>query len=193
MIDRGGGLFWEGEILSEQKTESLLHAMKLLGKVNDERLRALLTADRVTDIIEDTFRVRAKPTVLYQGQPYIYPGEFSSFFITEDVIQRDIRIEVPCNQIGTDKTVLFARSWINLGKVDNTFKELLYGEEMTIGQIISAAALTVEYQNLGYKQVISEKLAAAFRTQGTVELVQRSRIICHEEEPIIFIHEFVPV
>lgn len=166
---------------------------KLSAMVNDERLRAILTVDEVTELLEDSFGIGVTPLVLYQGEPYIYPREVSKYFTAESVVQRDIRIEVPCDEKGAVKTVLFARSWIAVAELDEEFRELLCAGKMTIGRIIRKRRLNVEYRNLGYKEVRSVRLAAAFGRLGTIRLIRRSRVICHNKRPVILIHEFIPV
>ena len=165
----------------------------LLAKVNAERLREILTTDRVTELLENTLNVQVVPFILYQGPPNVYPFEVSKYFTTKDVMQRDIRIEVPCNETGAIKTVLFARSWIAMDEINQDFRELLYAGKMTIGQIIRQRHSAIEYQNIGYKEMRSAALAAVFKAQGRVHLIRRSRIICHKKRPVILIHEFVPI
>lgn len=164
-----------------------------MAKANAERLRAILTTDTVTELLENTLRVKVAPFILYQGPPYVYPFEVSKYFTTIDVMQRDIRIEVRCNKTGAIKTVLFARSWIAMDELDEEFRELLGAGKMTIGQIIRHKSSAIEYQNLGYKEVRSATLAAAFKAQGSVHLIRRSRMICHKKRTVILMHEFVPV
>ncbi len=181
------------QVFAGQNGKTLQQSGKLLAKVNDERLRAVLTTDSVTELLENTFGVNLAPFILYQGKPYVYPFEVSKYFTTKDVMQRDIRIEVPCNNTSATKTVLFARSWIAMDELDEEFRELLRAGKMTIGQIIRKSRSAIEYQNLGYKEVSSATLDAAFKTQGSVHLIRRSRMICHKKRPVILIHEFVPV
>ena len=176
-----------------QARKTMQQLEKLLSKVNAERLRDILTTDTVTELLENTFGVKVVPFILYQGPPSVYPFEVSKYFTTKDVMQRDIRIEVPCKITGAIKTALFARSWIAMDELDEEFRELLCAGKMTIGQIIRQRYSTIEYQNLGYKEVRSATLAAAFKTRGSVHLIQRSRMICHKKRPIILIHEFVPI
>jgi len=178
---------------AEQNRKTLQQSGKLLAKVNDERLRAILTTDTVTGLLENTLGVNIAPFILYQGKPYVYSCEVSKYFTTKDVMQRDIRIEVPCNKAGAIKTVLFARSWIAMDELDEEFRELLCAGKMTIGQIIRKRRFSIEYQNLGYKEVRTATLAAALKIRGRVHLIQRSRMICHKKRPVILIHEFVPV
>lgn len=176
-----------------QNRKALEQLESLLSKVDAERLRALLTTDTVTELLENTLGVNVAPLILYQGTPYVYPFEVSKYLTTKDVMQRDIRIEVPCNKAGASKTVLFARSWIAMDKLDEEFGDLLRAGRLTIGQIIRERRSNIEYQNLGYKEVRSETLAAAFKTNRSVRLIQRSRMICNNNRPVIVIHEFVPV
>jgi chorismate-pyruvate lyase len=178
---------------AEHNSKPLQQLGKLLAKVKAEQLRAILTTDTVTELLENTLGVNVAPFILYQGPPYVYPFEVSKYFTTKNVIQRDIRIEVPCNETGAIKTVLFARSWIAMDELDEEFRELLYAGKMTIGHIIRYRRSTIEYQNLGYKEVRSATLAAAFKTRGRVHLIRRSRMISHNKRPVILIHEFVPV
>jgi len=165
----------------------------LQAKANAEKLRAILTTDTVTELLENTLKVKVAPFILYQGKPYVYPFEVSKYFTTKDVMQRDISIKVPCNKTGAIKTVLFARSWIAMGELDEEFRALLRAGKMTIGQIIRQRRSTIAYKNLGYKEVRSAALAASFKAQGSVHLIQRARMICHKKRPVILIHEYVPV
>ena len=181
------------QVSAGQNRKTLLQLEKLLPKVNAERLRAILTTDTVTKLLENTLGVNLAPFILYQGPPCVYPFEISKYFKTKNVMQRDIRIEVPCNKTGAVDTLLFARSWIAMDELDEEFKELLRAGKMTIGQIIRQRHSSIEYQNLGYNGVRSATLAAAFKTSGSVHLIQRSRMICHKKRPIILIHEFVPI
>ena len=174
-----------------RKTQQQLE--RLLSKVNAERLRTILTTDTVTEFLENMLGVNVAPFILYQGKPYVYPVEVSKYFATKDVMQRDIRIEVPCNKTGSIETVLFARSWIAMNELDEEFGELLCAGKMTIGQIIRHRHSNIEYHNIGYKEVRSATLDAAFRAQGSVHFIQRSRMICHKKRPVILIHEYVPV
>jgi chorismate-pyruvate lyase len=180
-------------VRAEQNKKTLRQLGKFLAKANAERLRAILTTDTVTEFLENSLGVNVAPFILYQGKPYVYPYEVSKYFTTKDVMQRDIRIEVPCNKAGAIETVLFARSWIAINELDEEFRELLCAGKMTIGQIIRDRRPTIEYQNIGYKEVRSATLAAAFKTQGNVRLIRRSRMICNEKRPVILIHEFIPV
>jgi chorismate-pyruvate lyase len=179
------------QVPAEQKT--LQRLGKLLAKVKAEQLRAILTTDTVTELLQNTLGFYVAPFILYQGKPYIYPCEVSKYFTTKDIMQRDMRIEVPCNKTGAITTVLFARSWIAMDELDEEFRELLCAGKMTIGQIIRQRHPTIEYQNLGYREVRSATLAAAFKTRGSVHLIRRFRMICHKNRPVILIHEFVPV
>ena len=178
---------------AEQNRKALQQLERLLSKANAERLRAILTTDTVTELLENTFKVNVAPFILYQGPPYVFPFEISKYFTTKDVMQRDIRIEVPCKISGAFKAALFARSWIAMDELDEDFRELLCAGKMTIGQIIRHKSSAIEYQNLGYKEVRSATLAAAFKDQGSVHLIRRSRMICHKKRPVILMHEFVPV
>lgn len=181
------------QVPAEHDRKTPQQLWKLLAKTNAERLRGILTTDTVTEFLENTLKVNVAPMVLYQGKPYVYPCEVQKYFATKDVMQRDIRLEVPCKITGAIKTVLFARSWIAMGELDEEFRELLCAGKMTIGQIIRQKHFTIEYQTLGYKEVRSATLAAAFKTSGNVHLIQRSRIICYNNRPVILIHEFIPV
>jgi chorismate-pyruvate lyase len=181
------------QVPAEQNRKTLQQLGKLLAKTNAERLRDILITDTVTEFLENTLGVNVAPFILYQGQPYVYPFEVSKYFTTKDVMQRDIRIEAPCIKTGAIKTVLFARSWIAMDELDEELRELLFAGKMTIGHIIRHRRSTIEYQNLGYKEVRSATLAAVFKTHGSVHLIRRSRIICHKKRPVILIHEFVPV
>ena len=151
------------QVPAGQSRKTLQHLEKLLSKVKAERLRDILTTDRVTELLENTLDVSVAPFILYQGAPDVYPFEVSKYFTTKDVMQRDIRLEVPCNKTGTIGTVLFARSWIAMDELDEEFRELLCAGKMTIGQIIRQRSSTIEYQNLGYKEVRSAALAAALK------------------------------
>jgi len=173
-----------------RKTQQQLE--RLLSKVNAERLRTILTTDTVTEFLENMLGVNVAPFILYQGKPYVYPVEVSKYFATKDVMQRDIRIEVPCNKTGSIETVLFAQSWVAMNELDEEFRELLCEGKMTIGQIIQKKRSSIEYRNIGYKEVRSATLAVAFKAQG-IHLIRRSRMICHNKRPVIFIHEFIPV
>lgn len=181
------------QVPAEHNSRPLQQLEKLLAKVKAERRRAILTTDTVTELLENTLTVNVAPFILYQGKPYVYPCEVSKYFTAIDIMQRDIRIDVPCNKSGAVKTVLFARSWIAMDELDEEFRELLCAGKMTIGQIIRQRRSTIEYQNIGYKEVRSAKLGAAFKTQGSVHLIRRSRMMRHNTRPVIFIHEFVPV
>jgi len=181
------------QVSAEQNKKPLQQLNKLLAKANAEGLRAILTTDTVTELLENTLGVNVAPLILYQGPPCVYPFEISKYFTTKDVMQRDIRIEAPCNKAGAAKALLFARSWIAMGELDGEFRELLCAGKMTIGQIIRNRRSTIEYQNIGYKEVRSATLAEAFKTQGRVHLIRRFRMICHKKRPVILIHEFVPV
>ena len=181
------------QVPAGQSRKTLQHLEKLLSKVKAERLRDILTTDTVTELLENTLGVNVAPLILYQGPPYVYPFEVSKYFTTKDVMQRDIRIEVPCNKAGATKTVLFARSWIAMGELDGEFSELLYQGKLTIGQIIRQRRFTIAYRNLGYKEIRSAALAASFKTLGSIHLIQRSRMICQNNRPVILIHEYVPV
>lgn len=171
----------------------MLRSGKLLARVNDERLRAILTTHRVTELLEETFGVPVKPSLLYQGEPQMYPREVSQYLGAKEILQRDIRIEVPCNETNTVTAILLARSWIAMDELDREFGELLRAGEMTIGQIIRKKRFAVEYQNLSYRKVRSARLAAAFGTEWSQGFIRRSRMICHEKRPIIIVHEFVPL
>lgn len=181
------------QVPAEHNSRPLQQLEKLLAKVKAERLRAILTTDTVTELLENTLAVNITPFILYQGKPYVYPCEVSKYFIATDIMQRDIRIDVPCNKIGAINTVLFARSWIALDELDEEFGKLIYSGKMTIGQIIRQRRSTIEYQNIEYKEVRSAKLDAVFKTRGSVHLIRRSRMLWHNKRPVMFIHEFVPV
>ncbi len=181
------------QVSAGQNRKALQQLGKLLANANAERLRDILTTDTVTEFLEHTLRVNVSPFILYQGRPFDYPFEVSKYFTTKDVMQRDIHIEVPCNETGAIKTVLFARSWIAMDEINQDFRELLYAGKMTIGQIIRQRHSTIEYQNIGYKEIRSAALAAVFKAQGRVHLIRRSRIICHKKRPVILIHEFLPI
>ena len=180
--------------VSGEQTRKTLHQLeKLLAKTKAERLRAILTTDTVTELLENTLGVNVAPLILYQGPPYVYPFEISKYFITKDVMQRDICIEVPCNEAGATRTVLFARSWIAMGELDGEFRELLHQGKLTIGHIIRQRRSTIAYKNLGYKEIRSAALAASFKTLRSIHLIKRSRMICQNNRPVILIHEYVPV
>ena len=181
------------QVPAEKKGKTLQQLEKLLAKAHAEQLKAILTTDTVTDFLENTLGVNVAPFILYQGKPYIYPLEVSKYLTARDVMQRDIRIEAPCNKTGASKTVLFARSWIAMDGLDEEFRELLCAGKMTIGQIIRKRCSTIEYKNIGYKEVRSAALAAAFKTHVSVHLIRRSRMICQKNRPLILIHEFIPV
>lgn len=180
------------QVRLEHIRKPLTSPSKLLLQVHDKRLRAILIVDGVTKLLEDTFKVSIEPCVLYQGEPYIYPMEISKYIRSKVIVQRDIRIEVPFSEFGAFETVLFARSWIAMDNVDETFRQLLSTKRKTIGQIIYDRGLAIEYRNLYYKKVKSWKIAAAFGTRKT-QFIQRSRLIFHDKRPTILLHEFVPV
>jgi chorismate-pyruvate lyase len=180
------------ELPAEQDRDTLQRSEEVLAGIHDERLRTGLTADKVTEHLENAFGVRIVPCVLYQGPPQMYPAEVSAYFASKKIVQRDIRIDVPCEETGTPKTVLFARSWISMDALDEKFREFLYGGKMTIGQIIRDMQFPVQYRNLGYKKVRSVELAGVFGTRETVRLIQRSRMIHRDNIPLMVIHEFVP-
>src|SRR5574340_1114101 len=172
---------------AEQSERTLQQLGKLLAKADAERLRAILTTDTVTELLENTLGGNVALSVLYQGKPYVYPSEASRYFTTKEVMQRDIRIEVPRNGAGAVKTVLFARSWIAMDGLDEEFRELLRAGKMTIGQIIRQRHSAIGYQNLGYKEVRSTALTTAFNSEGSVHLIKRSRMIYHGSRPVILI------
>lgn len=190
-------VFWEGESVGEHSRQPLWRSIKLLSKISDSRLRDILTSDTVTKTIERSFKINVTSyfKVLYQGHPYFYPYELSKFSDISNIIQRDIRINIPYweSDIEKTKTILFARSWIDMNLSEDNFKNLYYKGELTIGQILEETCNDISYRDLGYKQVISEKLASAFGCQGTIELLQRSRMVLNMNQPIILIHEFIPV
>lgn len=167
--------------------------MELLVKVTDERLKGILTTHTVTEFLENALGVAVTPSLLYQGEPFIYPKEVSRHLRTGTIVQRDIRIELPRDEIRAIATFFLARSWIALDDLDEEFRKLLRAGEMTIGQIIRQRRLAVEYQNLSYREVQSAGLAASFGVEGSHRYIRRSRMICHDKRPLIVIHEFAPL
>ncbi len=161
-------------------------------EINDQLLKAVLSSDEVTVLLEDIFGVGIAPIVLYQGEPRIYPQEVSKYFSSKDILQRDIRIKAPCGERGADKTVLFARSWLAMNAFDKRFREFIHEKKMTLGHIIKKRRLAAEYRNIDLKEVRSKKLSAIFEARGTIRLIRRSRMILIEKNPVILIHEYMP-
>lgn len=186
-------IFWEEEILSVQHSKFSTLSKKLLAKVKDERLRAILKSNTVTETIENIFKVDVFPNVRYQEHPYMRPNELSRLFDHNgELLQRDIIINVP-DEIGKEKTIIFARSWISIGKLNEQFRKHLEEKKMTIGKIVRKMGIPCDYQNLWYQVVVSEKLGVAFGTKGKIVLIQRSRVIKLKGKPTILIHEFIPI
>jgi len=179
--------------VTEAQSKKMLQQLRELSStVGNKLFSAVLAADKVTDYLEKTLNVKVEPIILYQGKTRVRPPEVSLYLATADVMQRDMRIEVPCNKTGGGRTVLFARSWIDMNGLDEEFGKLLCEGKMTIGQIIRERNLTVEYRNLGYKKMRSAAPAGVFSEGGNIHLIRRSRMILYKKKPAIFMHEFVP-
>ena len=197
---RGKLIFWEDSGNEGLVRQRHSRPEAVMAKVKTELSRAILISDKVTETIEVSIDGAITLEVLYQDKPYMRPDDLRKHLGTGsrgsdevvNVTQRDIRIRAKTTQ-SIDGVVLFSRSWIQrVGLTPLSRQKLDEGRE-TIGQIIRACESNCSYRTLWYQGRVSDKLGKAFESQGTIEVVQRARLILIRGDPVILIHEFVPL
>ncbi|MBX3736688.1 MAG: ABC transporter permease subunit [Candidatus Didemnitutus sp.] len=188
-------VFWDGDLkeIIRQKSPRRMKGIVIL--VRDERRRAVLASDYVTEAIAKNYSSDVRPEVLYQGEPYMFPDELWQELglkpSSAPLLQRDITISV--SEDGRPRTILFARSWIATSLLSPSSNEALMARERTIGRIVRDHEHDVGNRHLWYRERISDRLGRIFGAGGTVHVIQRARVITLGGRPVIFIEEFVPV
>jgi len=104
----------------------------------------------------------------------------------KDLVQRDVVLRAPDGQ-----PLLFARSWILEGSFPQRIQDLLSEEHLTIGQIVRELESDISYENLGYRDQISDKINDVFQQPGPILLIERMRLIKLRNRPAILIQEYV--
>lgn len=192
-------LFWEASEPGCSAKRPVGDAKALIAKVRSELSREVLRSDKVTETIESRLSVPIVLEVLYQGKAYMLPEDVHTYLnvdknrlVSADLMQRDIRILN--NEDGlAGRALLFSRSWIRRDALTPMSQQKLDERRETIGRIIRQHESQCRYRTLWYQDHISDKLGMAFGSLGTIEAVQRARIILLNGNPAILIHEFVPV
>lgn len=191
-------LFWETADLAVDEKMRTENARSLLRRIRDPDIARMLTTDTVTETIQEAFKSRANPKVLYQGPKYMLPRDAARYLkVTGDekyLVQRDVVIPVDAND-PTSRVLLFARSWIRIDLMSEPTKAKLAERHETIGTIVRKyeSARRCTYRNLWYREQISDKLGIAFGVRGPIHAIQRARLILLDEQATILIHEFVRV
>ena len=173
-------------------------AKKLVEKVSDARLRGLLCVDRVTEKVRETFGNQGEQWALEilnpADRPYLFPSGLGRIGDdrTAQVVQRDVVI-VAAIDGQPRQPILFAQSWINLGRLCAATRAALRTGEITLGDALVANERELGYRTITYQSVVSDRLSEVFRTSGSVETIQRIREISVRDTPVALVHEYVPI
>lgn len=195
-------LFWEHGARERPRLVRALAARfgasreadRLIARVTNRELKPLLRADHVTAEVRRQFGEGWRLRVLYhEEQPYIWPPELGKIVENgQKVLQRDIVLDAAVDG-GQMRPVLFAQSWVNVGKITPATREQLAGGAVTLGDAVLRNERNVSYRNVAYRSVVSDKLGRIFASSGSVETIQRTREILIDGAPAVLVKEYVPI
>jgi ABC-type nitrate/sulfonate/bicarbonate transport system permease component len=176
---------WEKE---ERVTYKLSKRMPV---IESSSARAILSATYVSEELRRQF-TSFEVCVTYQGPAYLLP-DATDVLIKDnhnisDIIQRDVLLTV--SKSSSRQTALVARSWIRRGCLSQQSQAALEAKARTIGDIVSELE-QCDHENLGYRSLVSDRFSNAFGTNGTIRLIERTRLIRVGDKPAVLIQEYV--
>jgi len=176
---------WEKEETAKYKLT------KRMPVIESSAARAILSANYVSEEMRRQF-TSFEVNVTYQGPAYLLPGATDVLMKGDpdklDMVQRDVLLAV--NTDSRRHTVLVAHSWIRRDRLSQQSRDALEAKASTIGDIVRQFERS-DHENLGYRNLVSDKFSDAFGTNGTIRVVERTRLIRVGDKPAVLIQEYV--